>query len=88
MLPYLRALLESGQLLLDLVHGVGVDEGAVVQLGHVGLGRMAVAVALLEGQLKQDRSVCRNGLSFRSEPLSSKARKLESSRLGHGELLP
>ena len=78
MLPYLRALLESGQLLLDLVHGVGVDEGAVVQLGHVGLGRMAVAVTLLEGQLKQDR-ICLQKWAF----VSFRAFELESSR-AHG----
>ena len=34
----LGALLDGGQLLLDLVHGVGVDKGAVVRRGaHVGV---------------------------------------------------
>jgi hypothetical protein len=44
----LGALLDGGQLLLDLVHGVGVNEGAVVRRGaHVGMAGQPIAVALL-----------------------------------------
>ena len=44
----LGALLDGGQLLLDLVHGVGVDEGAVVRRGaHVGVAGQTIAVTLL-----------------------------------------
>jgi len=45
---YLCAFFECGQLLLDLVHGVGVDEGAVVQRAHARDARVAVVVTLLQ----------------------------------------
>ena len=52
---YLSALLEGRQLLLNLVHGVGVNESAVVDGNRVS--RVPVAVVLLQGQLTRVKVV-------------------------------
>ena len=52
---YLSALLEGRQLLLNLVHGVGVNESAVVDGNPVA--RVPVAVVLLQGQLTRVKVV-------------------------------
>jgi hypothetical protein len=51
-MAYLRAFFERRQLLLDLVHGVGVDEGAVVQGADGRRAGVPVTIALLQGQLR------------------------------------
>ena len=53
---YLSALLEGRQLLLNLVHGVGVNESAVVD-GNRVVARVPVAVVLLQGQLTRVKVV-------------------------------
>ena len=53
---YLSALLEGRQLLLNLVHGVGVNESAVVDGNRVA-ARVPVAVVLLQGQLTRVKVV-------------------------------
>ena len=52
---YLSALLEGRQLLLNLVHGVGVNESAVVDGNRVA--SVPVAVVLLQGQLTRVKVV-------------------------------
>ena len=52
---YLSALLEGRQLLLNLVHGVGVNESAVVDGNRVA--QVPVAVVLLQGQLTRVKVV-------------------------------
>ena len=52
---YLSALLEGRQLLLNLVHGVGVNESAVVDGNRAA--RVPVAVVLLQGQLTRVKVV-------------------------------
>ena len=54
---YLSALLEGRQLLLNLVHGVGVNESAVVDGNRVPVARVPVAVVLLQGQLTRVKVV-------------------------------
>ena len=54
---YLSALLEGRQLLLNLVHGVGVNESAVVDGNRVPAARVPVAVVLLQGQLTRVKVV-------------------------------
>ena len=53
---YLSALLEGRQLLLNLVHGVGVNESAVVD-GNRVVASVPVAVVLLQGQLTRVKVV-------------------------------
>ena len=53
---YLSALLEGRQLLLNLVHGVGVNESAVVD-GNRQVAHVPVAVVLLQGQLTRVKVV-------------------------------
>ena len=53
---YLSALLEGRQLLLNLVHGVGVNESAVVD-GNRVVAHVPVAVVLLQGQLTRVKVV-------------------------------
>ena len=52
---YLSALLEGRQLLLNLVHGVGVNESAVVDGNRAA--HVPVAVVLLQGQLTRVKVV-------------------------------